>query len=89
MTNIKPLQVAIIWRRNGQKVKYDWLPGGWEGSNISGNQKRLMAHLQDIVTNKKLLAKQLDLPILNDENAPVSTHEDFSGRSKHVHFQHF
>ncbi|XP_072024887.1 dnaJ homolog subfamily C member 16-like isoform X1 [Amphiura filiformis] len=64
------LSVAILWRRNGQKAKYGWLPGGWEGNNISGNKKRIRTHLQELVTNKNLLIKQVELPKLNDENAP-------------------
>ncbi|XP_022090264.1 dnaJ homolog subfamily C member 16-like [Acanthaster planci] len=64
------IPVAVLWRQNGRKVAYDWLPEGWHGNEPHKDKARLDFFLQQIVDKKFKLGFQTILPELKDENAP-------------------
>ncbi|XP_071804979.1 dnaJ homolog subfamily C member 16-like [Asterias amurensis] len=65
-----PVPVLILWRQNGRKVRYDWLPDGWHGNEPDEDKKQLVLFLQQVKDGTVSLDFKTTLPELLDENAP-------------------
>ncbi|XP_071946114.1 dnaJ homolog subfamily C member 16-like isoform X2 [Antedon mediterranea] len=62
------LPVALVWRKKINKLKFDWLPGGWKLDDKEDNEKRLQNYLLDLSKFNIELSKTRTFEMLRDEN---------------------
>lgn len=74
---LEPLShVVIIWRRDANHVKYEWLSSGWVGSSKDDNQwnetrQNLERTIQRLLRASEALPYAAILRELDDEHAQV------------------
>ena len=68
------LRVAILWRRDLGRVKYEWLEGGleWspdsEAAAVNSSHESLRTALQRLLTSNEVLTLETELGRLSDEH---------------------
>ncbi|XP_021948075.1 dnaJ homolog subfamily C member 16 [Folsomia candida] len=63
----KDSNLMIIWRQTSSKISYEWIEGGWDGTNTSA--QRLDSILHRLITEKTSLSYQVEVKELTDEHA--------------------
>lgn len=68
--NKDEVNMAIVWRRNAQSLKYEWLPRHWTG-DVQDNQTRedLRTTLQRLLSANEVLSHETEVRELFDEHA--------------------
>lgn len=51
----------IIWRQTSSKISYEWIEGGWDGTNTSA--QRLDSILHRLITEKTSLSYQVEVKV--------------------------
>ncbi|CAL8147772.1 unnamed protein product [Orchesella dallaii] len=65
--NVKDSNLLIIWRQDKKRLSYEWMEGGWDGSNSS--IQRLDNVLYRLMTDRSPLAYHVEIKELTDEHA--------------------
>lgn len=65
--NAKESNLLIIWRQDKKRLSYEWMDGGWDGSNASA--QRLDNVLYRLMTDRSPLAYHVEIKELTDEHA--------------------
>jgi hypothetical protein len=75
--------VAVLWRKDKEKMHYDFLPGGWHSENDEQFNQGISALGQ--MVEQYLERSKMTLPLvmfmhhdMNDEHIRVSFHQSFS-----------
>ena len=75
VTTVEPLlRVAILWRRDLSRVKYEWLEGEWSPdseetvSAVNSSHDSLRTTLQRLLTSNEVLTLETELGKLSDEH---------------------
>lgn len=64
------IQVAVAWRQDNNHVNYEWLEGGWVGTEASAGP--LEELVDEVLASRDLLSLVITLPTdLADEDAEV------------------
>lgn len=59
----KQSNLVVIWRQTNSRMAYEWIDGGWDGTNASN--QRLEAILHRLMTDKTSLSYQVDVKVHN------------------------
>ena len=66
------LRVAILWRHDLSRVKYEWLEGEWspdsEEASLNSSHDSLRTTLQRLLTSNEVLTLETELGKLSDEH---------------------
>jgi len=57
----KQSNLVIMWRQNSQRLAYEWLGGGWDGTNASAD--RLDNVIHRLMTEPTKLSHQVEIMV--------------------------